>query len=242
VLLLAVESATSRASVALSRGDEVIAHRAADGTQHHSETLLPMIDAVLAEAGVAQGAVEAFAVSIGPGAFTSLRVGLATVKGLCFGTGRPVVPVPTLEALAEAARAAGCTGGATTLVPVLDARRGEVYAAAYTVGEGAGGAKAGLVVRMEARVLAPGALAEALPEGGCLIGEGSGVVAAALDAGAAVRFDARSAAGVVPDAVSVGRIGRARLAAGEAEDAAALVPRYVRRAEAEVKRTAERFE
>ena len=101
-LLLALETATPAVSVALLRGEEVLAERrAAPGPA--SETLLVAIDALLRGAQVEASGLEAFAVSIGPGSFTRLRVGIATAKGLAFGTGRPVAAVSSLAALARAA-------------------------------------------------------------------------------------------------------------------------------------------
>jgi tRNA threonylcarbamoyladenosine biosynthesis protein TsaB len=238
-LVLAVESATSRASVAVLRGEAVLAERVGEPGRHHSETLLPAVDAVLARAGVSLDDVAACAISIGPGSFTSLRVGLATVKGLCFGTDRLAVAVPTLEALALAGLRAGVAAGGEVLVPMLDAQRGEVYAAAYRAG---GGDDVRLDARLAPGVLTAADLAAALGEGGVLVGEGAGVVAADLLRIAPGRFDVRSGAGVVPDAVAVGLLGVAALRAGQGVDPASIVPRYVRRAEAEVARTAERFE
>ena len=124
--LLAFETATRAVSVALLRGGEVVGEESAPADRTTAETLLPSVDALLARCGVGLDSVEAFAVSVGPGSFTSLRVGIATVKGLAFGTGRRVAAVPTLAALAHTA-----PDPSAVLVPMLDARRGEVYAAAY---------------------------------------------------------------------------------------------------------------
>ncbi|HXV37812.1 MAG TPA: tRNA (adenosine(37)-N6)-threonylcarbamoyltransferase complex dimerization subunit type 1 TsaB, partial [Myxococcota bacterium] len=128
-LLLALETATAEASVALLRGGELVDEVAA-APGPAAATLLPAIDRLLERSGVALAAIDAFAVSVGPGSFTSLRVGIATVKGLAFGAAQPVVPVSTLAALALAA-------GPTheSVVPLLDARRGELYAAAYAGGD-----------------------------------------------------------------------------------------------------------
>ncbi len=127
-LVLALEPATAALSVALLRGPELIDEiSAAAGPA--AATLLPAVDALLDRAGVALGDLEAFAVSIGPGSFTSLRVGIATLKGLAFESDLPIAPVSTLAALA---RVAGPTD--RLVVPMLDARRGEVYAAAYAAG------------------------------------------------------------------------------------------------------------
>jgi tRNA threonylcarbamoyl adenosine modification protein YeaZ len=93
---------------------------------HTAECLLPTLDAVLREAGVALEAVDAFAVTLGPGSFTGLRIGLATLKGFALGTARPAVGISSLAALAAAAPA-----GAGPVLATLDARRGELYAGAF---------------------------------------------------------------------------------------------------------------
>ena len=240
-LCLALETAARSASVALMRGAEVLDVRRGPEGQHHSETLLPMTDAVLAAAGCALEDIEVFAVSIGPGGFTGLRIGLATAKGLAFGSDQPAVAVSSLAALALAACRAdpGPEGG--IFVPALDALRGEVYAGGYAR-EALCGDLSRVQPCLAESLYTADDLARALPQGGRLVGEGAGVVAPGLAPGEASRWQAESGTPSVPDAVSVGLLGVAGLVAGRARPVAELVPRYVRRAEAEVMRTAERLE
>jgi tRNA threonylcarbamoyladenosine biosynthesis protein TsaB len=169
--------------------------------------------------------VEAFAVSIGPGSFTGLRIGLATLKGLAFGSSRRSVAVPTLEALAQPARGAG------PVVALLDARRGELYAAGF---DGAAAVPEG--------VYTPEALARLLPPRCTLVGEGAQLFGTALRAlrGPGVALAPGSLA--LPRARHVGALAARVLAAGGGGDAAELAPRYLRRAEAEVRRTGLRVE
>lgn len=212
-------------SVALLDGERVAAEISSDDARVHSERLLPAIDRLLELAGVSLDAVGAFAVSIGPGSFTGLRIGLATVKALAFDETRPVVAVPTLAALCAAA--AGARGPVAAL---LDARRGEVYAAAVAA---AGDPEPAL---LPDSVLTPEQLAERLPPDTALVvGEDAETAAARL---AVLRPDLRRlAAGEgAARAARVARLGRALLAAGRVVPAADLVPRYVRRAEAEARR------
>lgn len=228
-MILALETATLATSVALLRGEALVAEWTHVDARPHSERLLPAIDALLARAGVALGAVEAFAVSAGPGSFTGLRIGIATVKGLAFGGDRPVAAVPTLAALAL-----GAADGRSPVAALLDARRGEVYAALY--------APDGAPLAPEA-VLTPEALAERLPPGTRLVaGEGSGEAAAAVAARLGEKAHVLPAPHGVARAYAVGVLGARALARGEGVPAARLVPRYVRRAEAEVRRTGARFE
>ncbi len=93
---IAFESATEVASVALLDADRVIGERRVDALQRHAATLLVGLDALLAEAGEKLEDYERIAVSVGPGSFTGLRIGLALALGLCFGTERRIVPVSTL--------------------------------------------------------------------------------------------------------------------------------------------------
>jgi len=130
MLVLALESATPAPAVALVEDERVVAWRPAEGASPRSEALLPAVDALLREAGTALADLDGFAVGIGPGSFTGLRVGLSTLKGLAFGDLRPVAGVSTLAAVARRAddprRAA--------VAALLDARRGEVYAAVWAAG------------------------------------------------------------------------------------------------------------
>lgn len=229
-LLLALETSCGRPSVAVLRGEALLAEEHAAPGRTGAESLLPCVDAVLQRAGVGLAELDGFAVSIGPGSFTGLRVGVATLKGLAFGSDRPAAAVSTLAALAQREPATSAA-----VVPLLDARRGELYAAVFTPGEAepAPGAPA-------EGVYTPEELAARLPERCVLVGEGVPLFGARLRAlrGPGVRLGPASD----PRAADVGALGRRLLLRGEGVDVAALVPRYLRRAEAEVQRTGERFE
>lgn len=220
-LVLAIECATSIASVALMRGGELACEERAPNGRHHAETLLPLVDAVLARGAVSLEAIEGFAVSVGPGAFTSLRVGIASVKGLVFGVAVPVAPVSTLEALAL--EVSPSTRGRRPVAALLDARREEVYAGLY--GAGQEGFREGVYGAEE--------LASRLPEDCVLVGSGAERYASLVAAGS--NRELRS--GCVPRARWVGALGLEGLARGEGVPAADLVPRYLRRSSAEVQRS-----
>lgn len=218
-------------SVALLDGDRLVAEITSEDGRLHSERLLPAIDRLLALADTPLEAVGALAVSIGPGSFTGLRIGLATVKAFAFDERRPLAGVPTLAALCAAA--AGARGPVAAL---LDARRGELYAAACAY---AGEPTPSLLADS---VFTPEALAAALPrEATLVIGEDAAPGAARL---VALRPDLRPLPAALgsASAARVGRLGRALLAAGSRVSAAELAPRYVRRAEAEARRTGEPLE
>lgn len=126
MLILAMDSTATATSVALlSDGAPLAAFHLNNGNTH-SETLLPMVESVLRGTGKTVDDVDLFAVSAGPGSFTGVRIGAATVKGLAFGKGKPCAGVSTLEALAE--NLVPATG---LLCPVMNARRGQVYNALF---------------------------------------------------------------------------------------------------------------
>jgi tRNA threonylcarbamoyladenosine biosynthesis protein TsaB len=112
--------------VALLQEDRLLAEMTTSIKKTHSERLMPMLDALLTEAGMEREELEAVAAAAGPGSFTGLRIGVSTARALAQGLGIPAVPVCTLEALAEAV----CSPG-TLICPILDARRSQVYSALY---------------------------------------------------------------------------------------------------------------
>lgn len=121
-LTLALDTATEWRSVALVRGDTVLAERSTDLREGGAASVLAEIDEVLRAASVAVGEVELFAAASGPGSFTGLRAGIATLKALSVTLGRPALGVPTLHAIAYAARPA------RLLAALVPAGRGEVFA------------------------------------------------------------------------------------------------------------------
>jgi tRNA threonylcarbamoyladenosine biosynthesis protein TsaB len=223
-LLVAVECATPLCSVALLRGEATLAELRAPADAPAAETLLPALDQLLRGAGVGVDAVGAWAISIGPGSFTSLRIGIATLKGLAFGRPTPAVPVPTLAALAR-----GAGDRAEPVVSLLDARRGEVYAGAWM--------RRGLEPHpcLPEGIYTPRALVERLPGRAVLVGDAA-LLGEALEARDASELRRVPPPEGEPSARRVGALGAELLALGRAVDVADLVPVYGRRAEAEVRR------
>ena len=125
MLWLAVESATLVASIAVGDDETIIAEVTSHSARTHSERLLPMVDQALALAGISLAQVDRLVVSAGPGSFTGLRIGLATVKGFAHARQLPIYPVSTLEGMAWQQQTEGL------IVPLLDARKAQVYAAVY---------------------------------------------------------------------------------------------------------------
>lgn len=130
-LLLCIESSAEVCSVALARNGEVVALRESAVERDHAKLLAPFISGVLGEAGVAPSQLDAVAVSKGPGSYTSLRIGVSTAKGLCYGAGKPLIAVGSLHALTALAPAKAALLPSDLLCPMLDARRMEVYTAMF---------------------------------------------------------------------------------------------------------------
>jgi tRNA threonylcarbamoyladenosine biosynthesis protein TsaB len=129
-LILAIETATRAGSVAVAKGRDVVSSGVGDATVSHSANLIELIDQVLHDAGAKLSDINLFAAAVGPGSFTGLRIGLATVKALASCTGRRVSGVSTLAAIAHAS---GITGEVVSLLP---AGRGEVFAQRFATGQG----------------------------------------------------------------------------------------------------------
>lgn len=125
--IIAIETSTELASAALLHDGQVLA-RETSGAQTHSQTILPMVQSLLAVAGVPLFACNAIAYGAGPGSFTGVRTACGIAQGLAFGLDLPVVPVVTLEAMAQACME---QTGAKDVLSILDARMGEVYWAQY---------------------------------------------------------------------------------------------------------------
>lgn len=163
-LILSVDSATQLRSIAVTRGTHLLAQTRGLEQTSHAASLLAELDATLRQAGVSLSQIELFAVACGPGSFTGLRVGLATLKAFALTLSRPVVGVPTLHAIARA------TGVAKRVLALLPAGRGEVFAQLLSVSE------TGEVEELEAPVhVAPKILIEkAIARGGELKWAGGG--------------------------------------------------------------------
>ena len=129
-LILGIETATRAGGVAVARGEQVLASRTGDAGVSHSTNLLEMIEEVLHQAQVKISEVDLFAVAEGPGSFTGLRIGLATVKAFAAHLNRKVAGVSTLAAVAHASAAEG------EIIALLPAGRGEVFAQRFSVDKG----------------------------------------------------------------------------------------------------------
>ncbi|MGB1032208.1 MAG: tRNA (adenosine(37)-N6)-threonylcarbamoyltransferase complex dimerization subunit type 1 TsaB [Flavobacteriales bacterium] len=129
--LLCIETSTKNCSVALSLNGKVVVKEEHDANNFiHQERLHPLVQALLSEHSVALSEIDAFAISLGPGSYTGLRIGVSAVKGFAFAMAKPVIAVPTLYHMAR-----GCQmkfGNFKNFYPMIDARRMEVYSAEYS--------------------------------------------------------------------------------------------------------------
>lgn len=206
--VLAFDTSTDALSVALRVGDAVREQRGPGGAQA-SATLLPMLRQLLADGGIALASLDAIAFGAGPGSFTGLRTACSVAQGLAFAADVPVLPAETLMAVAEEAR---LLAGAGRVLAVLDARMGEVYAAAYRYRAGGWTRDAAITLGApEQLVLAPG---------WTLAGNAAASCGTRLPDGA--RVD------TVPLATALLRLAPGLLAAGFGRPAEQALPLYVR--------------
>ena len=130
--ILAIETSSELASAALLHREQIFT-RETSGVHTHSQTILPMVQSLLAQAGIGLSSCAAIAFGAGPGSFTGVRTACGIAQGLAFGLDLPLIPIVTLQAMAQACREAG---GASDVLSVLDARMGEVYWAQYRFADG----------------------------------------------------------------------------------------------------------
>lgn len=219
--ILALDTTTRDSGVGLLVDGVPRAARQAQVTAH-SDALLLLVRDVLAEAGLGLGELTAIACGAGPGSFTGLRIGLATAKGLCFALDRPLLLVPSLQALAARAPAGALAVGC------LDAFKGEVYAAFFRLDADGEPRAEGLEQALPPAQLATRLAERARREPLHLIGNG------------AARWGELLVPGVIADdrgppaAFDIARLAARRLARGETDDVATVGPRYVRPSEAEL--------
>jgi tRNA threonylcarbamoyladenosine biosynthesis protein TsaB len=231
VLVLALDTTTRAGSIAVARGDEVLAVLEGDGTRTHGERLPGEIEEALRRAGVKPGALDLLVVSSGPGAFTGLRIGLAAMQGLAMVLDKPVVGVSALEALADAAYRESGLAIDLPVAPWMDAARGEVFAGVYRAGAHAPQPLLDPMVGLPADIMR--ALPLASDQAAAFIGDGAARYRGLIQ-------DARPSARIIEPApliaVALARLGRERAGRGEAGPPHALQPLYVRRPDAELDR------
>jgi tRNA threonylcarbamoyladenosine biosynthesis protein TsaB len=222
VRVLGIDTATRHASIGLCEDDRILIERTDKAARSHATSTLPLIEQLLADAGLPVGDIDVIAVSAGPGSFTGLRIGLSIAKGLACATGARLVGVSTLEALAGVVQ-----DRSGTLCTLLDARKGEVYTACFEVAAGR------VQRRWPDTVTTAEALAARLPAPCLIVGDAEAAYGPFLRErlGGGIEFLPFDEYG--PRGGIVARLGAEAARAGHAVDATHLEPLYIRSSEAE---------
>lgn len=222
--ILGIETSTHAGSVALIDGDRILGEFFLNLGLTRSEKLIPMIDWVLGAIGVEKKEIEGVAVSIGPGSFTGLRVGLSTAKGLAFSLGIPLVGVSSLETLAMNIFTN------FSICSIIDARKKEVFAAFFKFSGG------GVIRTSDDILISPQGLSGMIHERTVFIGDGTVLYGDLLInvLGELALFCSLNLN--FPRASNSALIGERRLREGWRDDVSTLAPRYLRKTEAEIYR------
>jgi tRNA threonylcarbamoyladenosine biosynthesis protein TsaB len=223
--ILAADTSTASGSIALLDGERILLEWVLVASQTHNRRLLKSVDDVLRTVGWNLGDVNAFAVTLGPGSFTGLRIGLTTIKTLAWASGKPFIGIPSLDVLAAA-----LSHSSTPICPLIDAHKKEVYGCLYRSDS------AGDVHPVASyRAMPVAAVGDLVRErtlfcgdGWLLYGKVLQELLGSLAVGAAAPFHLIRA-GVL------GELARKRLERGDADDPVTTVPLYVRPSEAELK-------
>lgn len=222
--ILALDTATKSCSVALTENGLLSAELTMLRDQTHSKHLMDLIDSVCEISGFGVGDVDGFAVTIGPGSFTGLRIGISTIKGLAHAVSKPVVGISSLKALAWQ-----CADRHLLICPFLDARKGEVYWATYRY-EGAR-----LAQKTAARATVPETAFENIQEPCVFIGNGAQLYRKKIitELGHFAHFVAKEKD--VLRASSIAYLSMERFNTKDTDDVTSLIPHYIRKSDAELK-------
>jgi tRNA threonylcarbamoyladenosine biosynthesis protein TsaB len=223
--VLGIDTGGPQADLALVADGRVLAEASRSVASHGAE-LPEAVAGLLASVGLAVRDLKAVAVGIGPGSFTGLRVGLSYAKGLKFAVGCALLGIPSLDTLALAALTASSVAPGRMICPVLDARKGEVYAALYRA------SRDGLEKLSDDLVVTLANLAPHLGTDVLLVGDAKAEEACSLAARAGHRASCVEMTELDLRGRVVAALGAAGVTAGEADNAFVLEPRYVRSAEA----------
>ena len=239
--ILGMDSSGMTASVAYVADGVLIAEYTMNHKKTHSQTLLPMLDQIVRDAEIDLAEIDGIAIAAGPGSFTGLRIGAATVKGLGLALEKPVIPIPTCEGLAY-----NLCGTAGLVVPIMDARRGQVYTGIYRVGNRIGEKNGEPVILSEAKdpvaivqdqdAMAIEELLDRLAQLGepvTFLGDGVPVFRKIIEEKCTVPFAFAPAQSALQRASSVAALGEYYAAEGRMISADDMKPIYLRKSQAE---------
>jgi tRNA threonylcarbamoyladenosine biosynthesis protein TsaB len=222
--ILAVDTATKSCSAAVLYKDSLLAEMTLVSSQTHSIHLMEMIETVIANAGLTVSDLDGFAATRGPGSFTGLRIGISSLKGLAAASGKPLVGVSTLDALAYQ-----FSWSSFLICPFLDARKGEVYFSRCRFENGM------LKQEIEEQVSNPANAIEGIDEPCVFAGEGALTYKELIldKMGELARFALPAQNSI--KALNVGLLAMERFEKNDTEGVADFVPKYIRKSDAELK-------
>lgn len=246
--IIGIDSSGLVASVAILEDNKLVAEYTVNNKKTHSQTLLPMLEEIVASSGLDMKEIDAIAIAAGPGSFTGLRIGSATAKGLGLALKKPIVPVSTLEALAY-----NLYGTDSLVCPIMDARRNQVYTGIYefskkevefsrdadTENSGCYYCEYQINVIKEACAIPIEEIVQALNEKGrevIFLGDGVPVFAEQLKGLMKVPYSFAPAHLALQKAGCVAGLGMEKFKEGIYEDAAVHSPEYLRLSQAERER------
>lgn len=222
--VLAIETATLAGSIAIVDDSEgLIGEVVINARIAHTERLMPSIVWLLDASGISIKEIDVFAVSIGPGSFTGLRIGLSTVKGFAFATDKPIIAVPTLDAFAR--NIPFCE---RLICPMLDARKNEVYAALYRWDNDC------CTKIMPETAIKPEDLLKNIVEPVVFMGEGSRIYKNLISELLKTKAVFAPPSKMSPSASTIAEIAIEKVRQGITADPVSLVPLYIRKSEAEI--------
>ena len=225
MIVLGIETSTMTEGVAVVSDKGVLAEHQCDVGSTHAERLMENIVHTLEAAGHGLHDVDGIAVSIGPGSFTGLRIGLSTVKGLSLARNIPVAAVPTLDGLAFHLPFCTCT-----VCPILDAKRHEVYTALYRTDDGRPERTT------DVRAIPPASLIDEIDEPTVFLGDGVSVYRDLIEEQLGVKAYFAPDHMNLPSGSAIAVLGHHILAEGKRVDIRNVEPLYIRRSDAEIKR------
>ena len=223
--ILGIDTSTPIGSIALIDGDTLVAEHTLNIVQAHSSRLMPAIDTVLKWSDITADDLDGCAVGIGPGSFTGIRIGVATIKSLCYALDKQIVGVSTLEAIAYNLR---WTNG--VICPLLDARRSEVYGAIFEGGTEWQRLSEDLCLSIDAFLdqLGETTAQRRVPTPFNFVGDGLLTYRDAVRERLGERAHFAEAIFNVPRGATIAHLGAQRLQHGESDNYWTLVPNYVR--------------
>lgn len=221
--ILGIDTSTPIGSVALIDGETLVAEHTLNIVQAHSSRLMPAIDTVLKWGDITAAELDGCAVGTGPGSFTGIRIGIATIKSLCYALDKPIVGVSTLEAIAYNLR-----WNEGLICPILDARRNEVYGAIFRGGDEWHRLSDDSCLSIETFLASITESGKALPQQCTFVGDGLETYADAVRATLGEKIRCADAIFNVPRGATVAHLGAQRLQNRDSDNYWTLVPNYVR--------------